>query len=291
MFEKFTIKSGAALAIAVLVTAGCGGGGDAGDSTGDAATASSGAAASPVDASTAGHISGTINFSGMPPEGEAIDMSEEPVCAAKHASTPMLQSVVVGDGGGLANVFVYVKEGLDGLEFPTPTGAVLDQNGCVYSPHVMGIQVGQDLIIRNSDGLLHNIKASPTENRPFNTSQPVNMETTRTFATAEVMVPVQCDVHGWMTAYVAVLDHPYHSVSSDGGAFSLETLPPGNYVIEAWHESFGTVTQTVTVTTGETTEITFEFDETMAGNFVPLADPLIVRHDQRITAVGAEDRF
>lgn len=290
MFATSIVQRGIALPILLALATGCGGSEDAG-SSGDTGGTSDEPTASPVDASTAGHISGMVTFSGMAPEMDAIDMSDEPVCAAKHASTPMMRSVVVGEGGGLANVFVYVKEGLDGLEFPTPAGAVLDQNGCVYSPHVMGIQVGQDLIIRNSDGLLHNIKASPTENRPFNTSQPVNMETTRSFSTAEVMVPVQCDVHGWMTAYIAVLDHPYHSVSSDAGAFSLETLPPGEYVIEAWHESYGTLTQTVTVTTGETTEITFEFDETMAGNFVPLADPLIVRHDRQNAAVRVGDRL
>ena len=119
--------------------------------------------------------------------------------------------------------------------------------------------VGQDITIRNSDGLLHNINASPDIHRGFNSSQPVNMETVRSFRTAEVMVPLRCDVHGWMNAYIGVLDHPYHSVSDGSGAFDLSTLPPGDYVIEAWHERYGTQTQTVTVTTGETAEVTFTF--------------------------------
>jgi len=238
----------------LLVMAGCGDGGGGGGDTGGGA-----AMEDPVDAATAGNIAGSIVFEGDAPSMDDIDMSEESVCADKHASTPMMQEVVVNSNGTLANVFVYVKEGLESLQFPTPGAVVLDQNGCVYLPHVLGVMVGQDITIRNSDGLLHNINASPTINRGFNSSQPVSMETTRSFGTAEIMVPLRCDVHGWMTAYVGVVDHPKHSVSNGSGAFSLSTLPPGNYVIEAWHETYGTQTQNVTVTTGETAEVTFTF--------------------------------
>jgi len=215
---------------------------------------------SPVDAATAGNIVGSVVFEGTAPSMAVIDMSDESVCAAKHSSPPMIQEVVVNSNGTLANVFVYVKEGLESLQFPTPGAAVvLDQNGCVYVPHVLGVMVGQDITIRNSDGLLHNISASPTINRGFNIGQPVVMDTQRSFGSAEVMVPLQCDAHSWMTAYIGVLDHPFHSVSNGSGAFSLSTLPPGNYVIEAWHETYGTQTQNVTVTTGETADITFTF--------------------------------
>jgi hypothetical protein len=233
-----------------------------------------------VDPATAGHISGMVTFTGMPPSAGMIDMAEEPTCAEKHGDGgAMTETVVVGPDGGLANVFLYVKEGLSGQTFPTPEAAVLDQDGCVYHPHVLGLQIGQDMIIRNSDGLLHNINASPSENRPFNVSQPVNMDTERSFRSAEVMIPLRCDVHGWMSAYVGVLEHPYHSVSGADGAFSLETLPPGDYVIEAWHEAYGTLTQNVTVATGETAQISFEFTEDMAGNHVPLAEPWTLRHN------------
>lgn len=215
---------------------------------------------SPVDAATAGNIAGSIVFEGTAPTMAVIDMSEEDVCAAKHSSPAMVQEVVVNDNGTLANVFVYVKEGLENLEFPTPsTAVVLDQNGCVYGPHILGVMAGQDITFRNSDGLLHNISASPTVNRGFNIGQPVSMDTQRSFSSAEVMVPLQCSAHSWMNAYVGVLDHPYHSVSSASGAFSLSTLPPGDYVIEAWHETYGTQTQNVTVATGETAEVTFTF--------------------------------
>jgi plastocyanin len=272
MLDRFELRGIVAPTLMLLVMAGCGGGdGGGGEAGGDMAMDN------PVDAATAGNIAGSVVFEGMAPSMDMIDMSEESTCAAKHSSTPMVQEVVVNSNGTLGNVFVYVKEGLESLMFPTPGPVLLDQNGCVYLPHVLGVMTGQDITIRNSDGLLHNINASPDINRGFNSSQPVNMETTRSFGAAEVMVPLRCDVHGWMNAYVGVLDHPYHSVSNSSGAFSLSTLPPGDYVIEAWHERYGTQTQNVTVTTGETAEVTFTFSPSMARNaVVPLGAPIDV---------------
>ena len=270
MSDRFELRAIVASTLVLLVMAGCGGGDGGGGAGGGGA-----AIENPVDAATAGNIAGSIVFEGDAPSMDAIDMTSESVCAAKHASTPMVQEVVVNGNGTLANVFVYVKEGLESLQFPTPGPVLLDQDGCTYAPHVLGVMAGQDITIRNSDGLLHNINASPSEQRGFNTSQPVSMETTRSFGTPEVMVPLRCDVHGWMNAYIGVLPHPYHSVSDGSGAFDLSTLPPGEYVIEAWHERYGTQTQTVTVTTGETAEVTFTFSASMAHNaVVPLGAPI-----------------
>ncbi len=285
MFEGIDLKKVMAVTVAAFMATGCGGGGDAGggDSGGGAA-----AVENPVDAATAGNISGSIAFEGDAPAMQAIDMAEEAVCADKHAATPMTEDVVVNENGTLANVFVYVKEGLEGLQFPTPSQSVLlDQNGCVYSPHVLGVMAGQDITIKNSDGLLHNINASPTENRGFNMSQPVAMEGTRSFRVAEVMVPLRCDVHGWMTAYIGVVDNPFHAVSGSDGSFDLSTLPPGDYVIEAWHERYGTQTQNVTVVTGETATVTFTFSASMAGAVVPLGEA-IDPHLHGSEAVGAD---
>ena len=273
MSDRFELRGFVAPTLMLLVMAGCGGG----DGGGSSSSGGGGGAAmeNPVDAATAGNITGSIMFEGDAPSMDAIDMSAESVCAAKHSSTPMIQEVVVNGNGTLANVFVYVKEGLENLQFPTPGAVLLDQDGCVYLPHVLGVMVGQDITIKNSDGLLHNINASPSINRGFNSSQPVSMETTRSFRSAEVMVPVRCDVHRWMNAYIGVLDHPFHSVSNSSGAFSLSTLPPGDYVIEAWHERYGTQTQNVTVTTGQTAEVTFTFSASMAQNaVVPLGTPV-----------------
>ena len=265
-----------ALTVAGVLFAACGGGGDgAGEAETEAGEA--GEAAGPVvSPDSAATISGTVAFEGTPPAPETIDMSEEPTCAEKYTEPPTREAAVISDGH-LANVYVYVKEGLPALDFPTPTeGVTLDQDGCHYVPHVLAIQTGQPLIIKNSDGILHNINTQPTKNRGFNISQPVEMETEREFTTAEVMIPVKCDVHGWMEAYIGVQDHPYMAVTGSDGSFSLENLPPGDYVVEAWHELYGTQTQNVTVGPQESAEISFTYSAEMAGRPVPLGEPLVL---------------
>ena len=135
----------------------------------------------------------------------------------------------------------------------------LDQDGCRYHPHVLGIQAGQTLAIKNSDGILHNIKAKAKANRPFNISQPTVMTSTKTFDKPEVMVALECNVHGWMHAWLGVLPHPFFGVSGADGSFTLKGLPPGTYTIEAWHEKYGTQTATVTVAGSETKTTDFSF--------------------------------
>ena len=136
----------------------------------------------------------------------------------------------------------------------------VDQKECRYHPHVFGVQVGQPLEILNSDPTLHNIHAVAKNNREFNNGQPLqNMKTTHTFTAPEVMVPFKCDVHGWMNAFVGVLNHPYFAVTDAAGTFNLKTLPAGTYTIEAWHEKLGTMTQTVTIGAKETKDIAFTF--------------------------------
>lgn len=244
----------------VIVLAGaCGGNG--GDTDVAPATEPEAPVAMAVDPATAGNITGIINLEGTAPEAEVIRMNSDPVCAGERPDNPMTEYYVVGDDGSLHNVFVYVKEGLEGHSFPTPSEPViLNQDGCTYLPHVFGIQVDQALHVINSDPTLHNIHATPSLNDEFNTGQPIEGMTYETeFSEVEVMVPFKCDVHGWMNSYVGVLDHPYYSVSGDGGAFSLNTLPPGDYVIEAWHEMLGAQTQNITIAEGETAEISFTF--------------------------------
>ena len=272
------------IALVALLSVGCGGGEGGGSSAGGGDEGGGDApapAASPVDAATAGNLSGTVAFEGAVPEMAVIDMTEEPPCADKHSTPPLVEEVVVGNGDRLANVFIYVSEGLGDLTFPTPTEPVqLDQNGCVYAPHDLGVMAGQDITIKNSDAVLHNINASPATNRGFNFGQPVaNMESTRSFPAAEVMIPVRCDVHGWMGAYIGVVDHPYYAVTGESGEFSLETLPPGDYTITAWHERYGVQTEAVTVVTGETADVTFVFSESMAGRPVPMSEPVDM-HEQ-----------
>jgi plastocyanin len=258
-----TVQVGAiGLALAASVAA-CGGGQES--STTSTAPASSAPAGGGmrVDAATAGTISGVINLEGAAPANEAIRMNADPVCV-KAASGPQQQEtfVVGNDGKTLGNVFVYVKDGLGNYTFDTPTEAAqLDQEGCRYVPHVFGMRVGQPLEITNSDMTLHNIHATPKNNSEFNTGQPLEgMKHTHTFTAPEVMVPFKCDVHGWMNAYVGVMNHPFFAVTKEDGTFELEGLPPGTYTIEAWHERLGPMEQKVTLAEKETKgDVTFTF--------------------------------
>jgi hypothetical protein len=253
----------------LLLALACGDGGDqarGGQDAGDHAQ---------VDPATAGRVVGTIAFEGAVPAGQPIDMRGEQACADKHDGQPMDRPVVVGDDGGLKNVYVYVREGLPAGSWPAPDHEVeLDQDGCLYIPRVLGLQTGQTLRIRNSDGLLHNVNARPTNQRGFNISQPTNMTTDRSFAQPEVMIPVRCDVHGWMAAYIGVQSHPYFAVTPEDGTFRIENLPPGEYVIEAWHEQYGTQSLAVTVPESGEARADFQYSAAMAGAVVPLADPI-----------------
>lgn len=207
-----------------------------------------------------GHIMGTVNFEGTPPENPTIDMSDEGQCAAAYEGMPRDPEVVVRDGR-LANVFVRVTGGLPAGPYPMPgAAAAIDQTHCLYTPRVQGVMVGQPLEIQNSDSLLHNIKAQPDANRPFNISQPrAGMTTTRTFNAPEIMVPLECNVHGWMQAYIGVVEHPYFATSGPDGSFRIDGLPQGTYQVEAWHERFGTKTGEVTIGPDGMGTITFNY--------------------------------
>lgn len=206
-----------------------------------------------------GSLTGSALYVNGDPD-TVISMDADPACVGMHTEDVHTESVVTGAEGQLANVFVYVKDGLTG-SYPAPTDKkLLDQKGCQYSPHVSGIQVDQTLVIRNSDATLHNIHALPEKNREFNQGQPVQgMESERTFDQVEVMVPFKCDVHPWMNSYLAVLDHPFYAVTGEDGTFSIEGLPVGEYTIEAWHEEFGPQTQTVTITADAASEVSFDY--------------------------------
>ena len=265
------------ICLLLVVAVGACGGGDADDAAvgGEDAEAPAGAGAA-AQIENPATITGTVSFAGTAPAPEPIDMSEEPTCAEKHQEPPVMTRVALNDGR-LANVFVYVREGLTG-EYPAAGPApVLDQEGCEYHPHVLGVQTGQQFIIRNSDGLLHNINANPSVNRGFNMGQPTSMEGRRSFSEPEIMIPVRCDAHGWMEAYIGVVDHPYFAVTGEDGSFRIENLPAGTYVIEAWHETLGTQTMNVTVGPNESGMADFSYDAASALNAeVPLGETLVI---------------
>lgn len=242
---------------------GCGGGGESGGGEPAASSEPEAAApAAPMEPLGTASISGTIAFNGEAPERKLV--RQDPECSDLNPEPVQTEAVIVNENGTLRNVFVYVKEGLEGHTFPTPSEPVVfDQRGCMYSPHVFGVQTGQMIKILNSDPLLHNIHALPEANRPFNFGMPrQGSEMERSFATQEVMVKIKCDVHPWMGAWAGVLDHPYFSVSGDGGSFSIDGLPAGSYTVEAWHEEYGTQTVSVTVGDGEAATADFAYGST-----------------------------
>lgn len=266
----------------IAFLAACGGGTDMPPAAGEQPEEAAEAATVVEDPAT---ITGVINLEGEPPANEPIDMSEEPTCADKH-TTPPTQLTVVAQDGMLSNVFVYVKEGITGT-FDAPSEPVeIDQDGCLYIPRVAGMMVGQELAFTNSDGLLHNINATPANQPGFNISQPTTMTTSRQLRQSEVMVPIQCDVHGWMHAYVGVVDHPYFAVSAEDGSFTIANLPAGTYTLEAWHEEYGTQEQEVTVGPNETVDVTFDYSTSMAGATVPMGEPLVLHSGAGNAAVS-----
>jgi len=213
-----------------------------------------------VDVATSGALIGRVSFEGAAPGNPMVKISGDPMCAAAHANGLAFENYVVKDGG-LENVFVYVKDGLGNYYFEAPAEAVkLDQQGCRYVPHVVGLQVGQPLEVSNSDETMHNVHAVPAVNREMNIGQHIkDQKNTHTFTGAEVMVPLKCDLHPWMKAYIGVVTHPYYAVTKDGGRFELKNLPAGTYTIEAWHEKAGTRTQQVTIGPKETKDVSFTF--------------------------------
>ena len=217
------------------------------------------AAAAPVSADAA-TLTGLVKFEGAAPKMSNIQMSADPYCQSQHSAPATEEDVVAGPGGELANVFVYIKD-IKG-NFPAPsTPVVIDQKGCQYHPHVNAVMVGQPLQIRNDDATLHNVHAMPAVNSQFNEGQPVQgMVSTKHLDKPEITpFKIKCDVHGWMKSYMAVMPHPFYSVSQTNGTFTIPNLPPGQYTVVAWHEKYGQQEQQVTVGAKESKALNFTF--------------------------------
>ncbi len=206
----------------------------------------------------AGDVNGKVVFKGKAPAETRLNMNADPVCKREHPGQVYSQDVVVNKNGTLKNVIVYVKSGLPAKAYTAPSAKVmLDQKGCEYYPHVVGLMVGQTLDIKNSDPTLHNIHSLSTANTPFNRAQPSkNMVMTEKFDKPETF-KVKCDVHPWMSAYIGVFTSPYFAVTGDDGSFELKNVPPGEYTIETWQEKYGV--QTATVKVGPSGNATVDF--------------------------------
>ena len=257
--NRLGIYSLAAGAFALALT-GCGGNKESSSSESTSAPASAPAGKS-VDPATAGEVTGSVKLDGTAPKAKTINMAAEPACAKGRTSPAMTEEVVTGDAGSLANVVVYVKSGLDGYSFPAPSGAAkIEQQGCQYHPHVVAMQVGQNIDVVNADQTTHNIHPIPKDNREWNESQPPGAAPIeKSFTREEIAIPVKCNVHPWMKAYMAVLPNPYFQVTDKDGKFDLKDLPPGTYTLTAWHELYGTSDQTVTIGPKESKSVTFTF--------------------------------
>lgn len=209
-----------------------------------------------------GIVSGTVLFAGKAPAALRIDTSADPACRIKNPN-PKTEWVVVNNGH-LANVFVYIKAGaaLDDLSFETPAEpVVIDQQGCRFVPHVVGVQTNQMVEFVNSDPTTHNIHPRPKVNEEWNQSQASGAPPLRKqFSRPEVMIPIMSNQHPWMRVWVGVVPHPFFSVSDSEGRFSIEGLPPGNYIIAAWHEQLGEKTMEVAIPPGSQQHFTFEFN-------------------------------
>jgi plastocyanin len=209
---------------------------------------------------TPASLSGQVKFEGTPPKPSPIDMSAYPSCVNAHPTAATTEDIVVGGNGGLANVVVYVSEGLGTQTFPPPDRPVVfEQKGCQYKPHVLAMQAHQKLDIVNNDETTHSVHPTPSKNREWDITQPHGVPLGQTFAFEEVAIPVTCDMHPWMKGYIAVLDHPFFAVTDENGSFELKDLPPGTYTITAWQENLGTQSQKVTVAASEKKTVNFTF--------------------------------
>ncbi len=215
-----------------------------------------------ANASTHGAaINGTVVFEGRAPTMPLLKMAADPGCKVDHVDPPRAETLVLGEGQTIANILVKIKSGLSGKEYPVPKEpVVVTQSGCMYSPHVFGVRAGQPIEFMNPDKTLHNINAKAQVNRGFNISMPdFRKSAIRTFAKSEPIFSIDCDVHKWMSAWCAVIDHPFFEVTGKDGRFSIEGLDAGTYEIEAWHERLGTQTATITVGTDEIKTHDFTF--------------------------------
>ncbi len=216
-----------------------------------------------VSSAQAATLTGLVKYDGEAPKFKEIKMDADPVCLTHHTEAVFPQTLMLGPGNEMANVFIHITSGLAKKDYPAPTTeVVVDQKGCMYHPHVVGVMAGQTMKILNPDGTLHNVHAMSKVNPEFNLAMPkFRTETTKVFDKPEFMFAMKCDVHPWMGAWVTVMDNPFFAVTTEDGKFSLNDLPAGTYEVEAWHEKLGVQKQTVTIADGETKDIAFNFSK------------------------------
>lgn len=218
----------------------------------------------PVDAATAGSITGTIRFEGAAPAMKTINMIDVPNCAKLHSAPVLTESVVPGDNGTLQNVLVYLQGDFSAYSFaPADSPVKVDQQGCIYTPHVVAVMTGDPLQVTNTDSVTHNVNAMSQLHQGFNETQVAgSAPVLRRFSREEIPMMVKCNMHPWMRFYLAVIDHPYFQVTGKDGQFALRNVPPGTYTLTAWHETFGTKKQTIVVQPHQEQTVSITFKDT-----------------------------
>ena len=244
-------------ALAIFIS-GCGGNKRSSEGVPDSRSAGR-----PVDETMAGSVTGAIKFEGTPPQAKDINMAAVPNCNKERTSPATTEDVVLGDKGTLQNVVVYLRGDFSQYSFPRSTTPVkVDQRGCVYTPHVAALMIGESLQVTNSDSATHNVNAMAKRNHAWNeTEVPGTASINHQFAREEVAIRVKCNVHPWMKLYVAVLGHPYFQVTGKDGSFALKNVPPGSYTLVAWHELYGVREQEITINPKQEQSVTFTFTD------------------------------
>ena len=218
-------------------------------------------AGSPLPTTGAASVKGIVRFEGTVPKPKLVSMSTDPSCAKQHAAPVFAQEVMTDAKGDLQNVIVFVSEGLGDRTFDAPTQpVVVEQKGCMYQPHVLAVRANQPLHVVNDDPTSHNIHPTPANNPDYNQSQMTGSgDILHSFANQEVMIPIKCNIHNWMRAYVGVVSSPFFAVTGDDGTYTIKGLPPGTYTIEVWQEKYLTQDQQITVGAKESKTLDFTY--------------------------------
>jgi len=193
-------------------------------------------------------LCGRVRLEGKPPAEVPVRL--DATCQALREQPLTTRHYVVGPNGGLANVLVYIKEGLPGhYSAPATTNALIRAEACLFEPYVTGVQTAQKFTIHNIDRILHNVHATSKNNREFNVALSFRgSKVQQSFANPEVFVRFKCDVHPWEFSYIGVVPHPFFSVTDTNGVFCLPPgLPHGRYVLAAAHPKAGETLQQIVV--------------------------------------------
>jgi hypothetical protein len=209
---------------------------------------------------TNGIVSGKVILTGTPPKSQVIDMSKEPECVKLNPKQRVIEDTVTGPDNGLKNVVVFISVGAPATSAPQATPVTLNQQNCHYTTRVLAFQVEQEVKVINSDPLTHNIHPMPVTNREWNKVQPKGSPPLVSSFNKPEFIPVKCNLHSWMRAYFAVMPTSYFAVTGEDGRFTLPELAPGKYTLTAWHETYGTRNQEITVAPGQQVTIDFTYN-------------------------------